>query len=58
MSEIKVYKLTEVIDILKITRKTLYSYIYSGKIKAIKIGRNWRITDESLREFLQHGTEK
>lgn len=57
MNEIKVYTLTEVIDILKVTRKTLYAYIKSGKIKAIKIGRNWRITDESLREFLQHGTE-
>ena len=38
MEEIKVYTLTEAVDILKVTRRTLYNYIKSGQLKAVKMG--------------------
>jgi putative molybdopterin biosynthesis protein len=57
MADIKVYTATEALDILKVTRRTLYRYIKAGQIKAIKLGREYRITEESLKEFLEHGTE-
>ena len=52
MTEIKVYALDEVADILKVTRRTVYTYIKTGKLKAAKIGKYWRVTQESLQEFL------
>ena len=52
VNEIKVYDLLEVEEILKITRRTLYSYIKDGKIKAVKVGRVWRIRHEDLDAFL------
>lgn len=56
--EINVYSLSEVIEILGVTRRTLYNWIKDGKIKAIKAGQQWRITQEALEEFLQTGTEQ
>lgn len=56
--EINVYSLSEVIEILGVTRRTLYNWIKDGKIKAIKAGQQWRITEEALEEFLQTGTEQ
>lgn len=55
--EIKLYTLLEAQDILKVTRRTLYNYVKSGKLKAVKIGREWRVTQESLKEFITKGTE-
>lgn len=58
MAELKVYTIEEVVDILHVTRRSVYSYIKSGKLKAVKIGKYWRITQENLEEFLTTGTGK
>ena len=49
---IKVYSLEEVEQILQVTRRTLYNYISSGKLKATKMGKYWRVTEKALEEFL------
>lgn len=48
-----IYTTVEVAEILSITRKTLNSYITEKKIKAFKIGNEWRITRESLDAFIE-----
>jgi len=57
MADIKVYTTEEVLGILKVTKRTLYNYIKAGQIKAIKCGREWRVTEDALKVFLEHGTE-
>ena len=56
MTEIKVYTLDEVADILKVTRRTLYTYVNAGKLKAVKVGKYWRVSEEALKELLSTGT--
>lgn len=57
MAEIEVYSLDEVQKILQVTRRSIYSYIKDGKLKAVKIGKYWRVTRENLEEFLRVGTK-
>jgi len=57
MEEINVYTLKEVMDILKITRRSLYNDIKDGKLKAVKIGKYWRVSHETLKDFVASGTE-
>lgn len=57
MSDIKVYTVEEALEVLKVTRRTLYRYIKADQIKAVKLGREYRITEEALKDFLEHGTE-
>lgn len=52
MENIKLYTIKEVQDILRVTRRTLYSCIKDGRLHAIKVGRYWRVPEESLRLFL------
>lgn len=54
--DIEVYTLEEVIAILQVTRRTLYNWIKSGKLKAFKAGREWRVTREALDDFTKLGT--
>ena len=58
MNEIKVYTLKEVAAILKVTRRTLYNYVSSGKLHAVKMGKYWRVSEESLRDFISKGTSE
>ena len=40
---------------LKISRPTFYKYIASGRIKAQKIGRGWKVFKSELDRFLREG---
>ena len=48
----KLYTLPEVATLLRVSRKTIYRYIESGKIKATKIGQ-WRIKQSDLDKLLK-----
>lgn len=56
MEEIKVYTLEEVVTILQVTKRTVYNYIKSGKLKAVKMGKYWRVSHEDLQDFVKKGT--
>ena len=53
MAELTTYTLVEVAEILKVTRRTVYNYVKDGKIPATKVGHQWRVTEQALKEFLQ-----
>lgn len=58
MADMKVYTIDEVVEILQVTRRTLYNYIKLGKLKAVKIGKYWRVTEQALRDFLTPASDK
>ena len=57
MENKKLYTPDEIAEILSISRRTVYNYIHSSKLKATKIGRGWRISEKHLNDFLEAGEE-
>ena len=55
MEEMKLYTLKEVEKILKVTQRTLYTYIQNGQLKATKIGKYWRVKHAGLMDFVDDG---
>lgn len=53
--DIKVYTLQEVADIMKVTRQTIYNYITKKQLRATKYGKEYRVTDADLQEFIKNG---
>lgn len=51
-SDLTLYTVKEVAIILKVTYRTVWSYIKAGKLKAGKIGREWKVAESDLREFV------
>ena len=43
----------DIIKILKVSKMTIYRYIDSGKIKAYKLGKEYRIDKKDFDEFLE-----
>jgi len=58
MDDFKLYSVDEIAQILKVTERTLYTYIKSGLLKAVKIGKYWRIKHTDLQKFIDTGTKK
>lgn len=52
-------KISEVCEILSVSRRTVLRWIYGGKLPAIKLGggRSWRIQERDLRRFLKAGIQ-
>ena len=52
LQKYKLYTIKELEPVLGKSRLTIIRYINAGKLKGIKIGNQWRITEDALREFL------
>ena len=52
MDDIKVYTLKEVASLLKVTERTLLTYLKEKKLKGNKIGGKWIISQENLQDFI------
>lgn len=49
----KVYTTVDVAEMLKMDVDTIRKYMQEGKIKAMKLGRVWRVTEEELKKFME-----
>lgn len=52
LDTIQLYTITELEPILGVTRRTLQSYIKDGRLKGVKIGGKWKVSEETLRKFI------
>ncbi|HBX43823.1 MAG: hypothetical protein JSV28_06755 [Deltaproteobacteria bacterium] len=41
---------------LKLSRITVQAYLRAGRMKGVKIGKRWHVTDKNLRDFLSGDT--
>jgi excisionase family DNA binding protein len=41
-------------DVLRVGKNTLLDLIHSRELDAFKIGNRWKITRESVEEFIRH----
>jgi excisionase family DNA binding protein len=52
LENLRLYSLTELEPVLGVTHRTLQTYIKTGRLKAVKIGGKWRVTEENLMKFI------
>ena len=52
----KFYTIDDFMDMFSVGRATVYHLINTRKLKAVRIGRQYRITQEHLDEFITNQT--
>lgn len=50
--DLNFYGLREISELLGVTQRTLLNYVTDGTLEAIKIGREWKVSEKSLRTFI------
>ena len=50
----EIMTLRECQELLKVGKNTMLDLIHSGKISAFRIGNRWKISKESIIEFIQY----
>lgn len=48
----KFYTVKEAAEMLSLAHRTLYNWIYEGKIKAVKVGGATRIAEEEIKKMI------
>jgi len=54
----KLFTIQQVMSRLQVSDETVYRYIRSGKLKSIRVGGLWRVSEEALQEFLAMGERR
>lgn len=54
---VELYTPQEVAVIVRVKRTTIYQHIKRGQLKAIRIGKQYRITKTQLEEYLQQNVD-
>jgi len=52
LEKLKVYSLTELEPVLGVTHRTLLTYIKDKRLKGVKIGGKWKVSEENLKKFV------
>lgn len=47
------YSIDDLVEMLQVTRRTIYNYIKSEQLKANKVGGRWIITEENFKNFIE-----
>lgn len=50
---LKVYKVEDIMELLGVTRRTIYNYISNGKLKGNKVAGKWIFTEEQVKAFIE-----
>lgn len=57
LTDLKLYNVDELSKLLEVTKRTIHNYIKDGKIKGVKIGGQWKFTEENIRKFVNGDTK-
>lgn len=54
----KLLTVNEVASILRVSNMTVYRLVKSGQIPAIRVGKNYRIKESDVNEYLSKGIQR
>lgn len=49
------YNVYELVEILKVSSFTIREYLKAGKLRGRKIAKQWLVSEEELKDFLEKG---
>jgi len=52
----KVYEIEDLVELLGMSRVSIQRYLREGRIKGIKFGRKWHVTENNLKAFFSGET--
>ena len=53
LSAIRFLKVTEVAALLRVSRMSVYRLIHAGELEAVRFGRNFRVPEAAVDEYLR-----
>ena len=52
IENLKMYTIEETAEILGVSKRTMMTYLKQKRIRAVKIGRRWKFTEQNIVDFV------
>ncbi|MFD7163732.1 helix-turn-helix domain-containing protein [Streptomyces violascens] len=52
MNEVKFLTVAEVASVMRVSKMTVYRLVHSGHLPAIRVGRSFRVPEQTVHEYL------
>jgi excisionase family DNA binding protein len=52
IDEVVFLTVTEVSDMMRVSKMTVYRLVHSGELEALRIGRSFRVPEDAVRQYL------
>ena len=52
-SEVKFLTVAEVAAVMRVSKMTVYRLVHSGELPAVRVGRSFRVPEETVNEYLR-----
>jgi len=53
ISEVKFLTVAEVAAVMRVSKMTVYRLVHSGELPAVRVGRSFRVTENTVNEYLR-----
>ena len=53
LSEVKFLTVAEVAAVMRVSKMTVYRLVHSGELPAVRVGRSFRVPEDTVNEYLR-----
>ena len=53
ISEVKCLTVAEVAAVMRVSKMTVYRLVHSGELPAVRVGRSFRVPEDTVNEYLR-----
>jgi excisionase family DNA binding protein len=53
LSEVRYLTVGEIVQIMRVSKMTVYRLIHAGKLEAIRVGRSFRVAETAVNDYLR-----
>ncbi len=53
----QIYDVPQLVEMLKVSKKAVRSYLISGQLRGRKVGKKWLVHEDAVREFLMNAEQ-
>lgn len=53
LSDVRFLTVAEVAAVLRVSKMTVYRLVHAGDLRAVRVGRSFRVPEQAVQEYLQ-----
>lgn len=58
LSEVRFLTVTEVAELMRVSKMTVYRLVHSGDLTAVRVGRSFRVPEQAVHAYLREAFQE
>jgi excisionase family DNA binding protein len=58
LSEVRFLTVSEVAELMRVSKMTVYRLVHSGELNAVRVGRSFRVPEQAVHNYLREAFQE